>query len=166
MPILSTNERAASWIAYFIPCRASQRCHRTSALFVGKVSQLWQFGTWEDKGVGRSWLARASVVMMSATMLVLSACGAGNASVPKTTPGVTPIGNAGTLIPGVLKWGEDSTGGMPYIAPKDLKQARCGRGLGFQVDIASRNWEAMNVTQQPTQCTLIRLATGSLSILV
>ena len=24
-----------------------------------------------------------------------------------------------TLIPGQFKWGEDSTGGMPYIVPKD-----------------------------------------------
>jgi len=100
----------------------------------------------------RSWLARASVVMMSATLLVLSACGAGNASTPKTTPGTTPIGNAGTLLPGVIKWGEDSTGGMPYIAPKDANNPNAA-DYGFEADIATAMAKLMNVTQQPTQIT-------------
>ena len=104
------------------------------------------------RGIHRSWLARASLVMMSATLLVLSACGAGNASTPKTTPGTTPIGNAGTLIPGVIKWGEDSTGGMPYIAPKDANNPNAA-DYGFEVDIATAMGKLMNVTQQPTQIT-------------
>src|SRR6185437_2798353 len=104
-------------------------------------------------GTGRrSWLARASVVMMSATLLVLSACGAGNASTPKTTPGTTPIGNAGTLSPGVIKWGEDSTGGMPYIAPKDAANPNAA-DYGFEVDVANAMAKLMGATQQPTQIT-------------
>ncbi|MGE5334745.1 MAG: substrate-binding periplasmic protein [Nitrososphaerota archaeon] len=105
------------------------------------------------KGRRRSWLARASVVLMSATLLVLSACGAGNTSTTtKSTPGVTPIGNAGTLLPGVIKWGEDSTGGMPYIAPKDANNPNADN-YGFEVDIANAMSKLMNVTQQPTQIT-------------
>jgi polar amino acid transport system substrate-binding protein len=104
------------------------------------------------RGSTRSWVARASLVLMSATMLVLSACGAGNVSTPKATPGLTPIGNAGTLIPGVIKWGEDSTGGMPYIAPKDANNPGAA-DYGFEVDIATEMAKLMNVTQQPTQIT-------------
>jgi ABC-type amino acid transport substrate-binding protein len=104
------------------------------------------------RGIRRSWMARASVVFMSAALLVLSACGAGNASAPKATPGITPIGNAGTLIPGVIKWGEDSTGGMPYIAPKDANNPGADY-YGYEVDIATAMAKAMNVTQQPTQIT-------------
>jgi ABC-type amino acid transport substrate-binding protein len=100
----------------------------------------------------RSWLVRASAVLMGASLLVLSACGAGNASTPKSTPGVTPIGNAGTLIPGVIKWGEDSTGGMPYIAPKDAANPNAD-DYGYEVDIALAIGKAMGVTQQPTQIT-------------
>jgi ABC-type amino acid transport substrate-binding protein len=101
----------------------------------------------------RSWLARVSLVLMSATLLALSACGAGNTSATQnTTPGVTPIGNAGTLIPGTIKWGEDSTGGMPYIAPKDANNPNAD-DYGFEVDIATAMAKLMNVTQQPTQIT-------------
>lgn len=104
-------------------------------------------------GKRRSWVARTSLVMMSAVMLVLSACGAGNTSTTqKTTPGTTPIGNAGTLLPGVIKWGEDSTGGMPYIAPKDANNPNAAN-YGFEVDIATAMAKLMNVTQQPTQIT-------------
>ena len=106
-------------------------------------------------------MARASVVLMSATMLVLSACGAGNASVPKTTPGVTPIGNAGTLIPGVFKWGEDSTGGMPYIAPKDANNPNAD-DYGFEVDIANAMAKADECHPAADADHLVRLATGSL----
>ena len=101
----------------------------------------------------RSWMARVSLVLMSATLLVLSACGAGNTSATQNkTPGVTPIGNAGTLIPGTIKWGEDSTGGMPYIAPKDANNPGAD-DYGFEVDIATAMAKLMNVTQQPTQIT-------------
>ena len=101
----------------------------------------------------RSVLARISLVVVSATMLALSACGAGNSSATQNkTPGVTPIGNAGTLIPGVIKWGEDSTGGMPYIAPKDANNPGAD-DYGFEVDIANAMAKLMNVTQQPTQIT-------------
>ena len=111
----------------------------------------------------RSLLARVSLVVVSATMLALSACGAGNTSATQNkTPGVTPIGNAGTLIPGVLKWGEDSTGGMPYIAPKDANNPGAD-DYGFEVDIALAMSKLMNVTQQPTQITWSDWPQGLLS---
>src|SRR5580765_3627369 len=95
------------------------------------------------RGTRRSWLARASVALMSASLLVLSACGAGNARTPKATPGITPIGNAGTILPGTIKWGEDSTGGMPYIAPKDANNPNAAN-YGFEVDIATAMAKLMN----------------------
>jgi polar amino acid transport system substrate-binding protein len=91
--------------------------------------------------------------LVGALTLVLSACG-GNVSTPTSTGGSGPvaIGNAGLLIPGKLQWGEDSTGGMPYITPKDSLNPG-GAYYGFEVDFASSMAKLMNVQQQPTQIT-------------
>jgi ABC-type amino acid transport substrate-binding protein len=82
--------------------------------------------------------------------LLLSACGAGNSSTPGTASATQTVGHAGTLLPGVLKWGEDSTGGMPYIAPKDANNPNAPY-YGFEVDIANAMASLMGVQQQPTQ---------------
>lgn len=99
-----------------------------------------------------SWILRAATTSLAALVLILSACGAGNVSTPKSTPGAVHIGNAGTLIPGVFKWGEDSTGGMPYIVPKDANNPNASY-YGFEVDIATAMAKLMNVQEQPTQIT-------------
>jgi ABC-type amino acid transport substrate-binding protein len=94
-------------------------------------------------------------LLVSVLALALSACGAGNVSSSSqstASPGATPIGNAGTLIPGVIKWGEDSTGGMPYIAPKDAANPNADY-YGFEVDVANAMATLMNTQQQPTQIT-------------
>src|SRR5574340_1170729 len=86
-----------------------------------------------------------------ALAIVLAGCGAGNATTPKTG-GATTVGNAGTLIPGTFKWGEDSTGGMPYIVPKDANNPGADY-YGFEVDIAQAMAKLMGDTEQPTQIT-------------
>lgn len=97
------------------------------------------------------WLPRAIVTIAAALTLVLAGCGAGNVAAP--TPAATAtIGHAGTLIPGVLKWGEDSTGGMPYIVPKDANNPNADY-YGYEVDIANAMVKLMGITQQPTQIT-------------
>ncbi len=89
-----------------------------------------------------------------ALSLLLSACGSGNATTPATsnTPGTVSVGHAGTLIPGVFKWGEDSTGGMPYIVPKDTNNPNAPY-YGYEVDIANAMAKLMGIQQQPTQIT-------------
>lgn len=102
----------------------------------------------------RSWYPRAAAAILGALALVLSACG-GNVTTPNTSTGGTgpvAIGSAGLLLPGKLQWGEDSTGGMPYITPKDSLNGG-GPYYGFEVDIASSIARLMNVQQQPTQIT-------------
>lgn len=94
-------------------------------------------------------LVALAAPMLTATLL-LSACGAGNSSATNT--GAQTVGHAGTLIPGVLKWGEDSTGGMPYIGPKDANNPNAAY-YGFEVDIATQMAKLMGVQQQPTQIT-------------
>ncbi|HLZ25119.1 MAG TPA: ABC transporter substrate-binding protein [Ktedonobacterales bacterium] len=98
------------------------------------------------------WTLRTCAVFIAMFVLVLSACGSGNVSTPKSTPGAVHIGNAGTLIPGMIKWGEDSTGGMPYIVPKDANNPNAAY-YGFEYDIANAMAKLMNVQQQPTQIT-------------
>lgn len=102
-------------------------------------------------GKTRKLVALAAPVL-TATLL-LSACGAGNTSTPQgNTSGTQTVGHAGTLIPGVLKWGADSTGGMPYIVPKDANNPNAAN-YGFEVDIATQMAKLMGVTQQPVQVT-------------
>ncbi|WIG61781.1 MAG: hypothetical protein OJF49_004529 [Ktedonobacterales bacterium] len=98
------------------------------------------------------WTIRGALMAVLSVSLVLSACGAGNTSSTNTNTGPTKIGNAGTLIPGVFKWGEDSTGGMPYIAPKDANNPNADY-YGFEVDIANAMANLMGIQQQPTQIT-------------
>jgi len=99
----------------------------------------------------RSWRYWLGALALAGLALVLTACGAGNAATPQAT-GTVAIGHAGTLIPGVFKWGEDSTGGMPYIAPKDAANPNAA-DYGFEVDIANAMAKLMGATQQPTQIT-------------
>lgn len=88
-----------------------------------------------------------------ALAMLLSACGTGNASTPtNSTPGTVSIGHAGTLIPGTFKWGEDSTGGMPYIVPKDANNPNAAY-YGYEVDIAVQMAKLMGIQEQPTQIT-------------
>ena len=97
-------------------------------------------------------LATLAAPVLTATLL-LSACGAGNTTTPTgNTSGTQTVGHAGTLIPGVFKWGEDSTGGMPYIVPKDANNPSADY-YGYEVDIAAQMAKLMGVTQQPTQIT-------------
>jgi polar amino acid transport system substrate-binding protein len=104
-------------------------------------------------GRGLSWQLRLAGAALAALALLVSACGAGNApTTGNTTPGTVQVGNAGLLTPGVLKWGEDSTGGMPYIVPKDDNNPGSDY-YGFEVDIANGFAGVMNVAQQPTQIT-------------
>jgi polar amino acid transport system substrate-binding protein len=90
--------------------------------------------------------------------VVLSACGPGNAPTTSATGTAKPIGNAGTLIPSVFKWGEDSTGGMPYIAPADANNPKDPSNpnkdyYGFEVDVNVAMAQLMGTTQEPTQIT-------------
>jgi polar amino acid transport system substrate-binding protein len=84
-----------------------------------------------------------------ALTLLLSACGAGNTG---NSTGATSIGHAGTLIPGQFKWGADSTGGMPYIVPKDANNTKADY-YGYEVDIATEMANLMGAKQVPTQIT-------------
>src|SRR5262245_34263890 len=95
---------------------------------------------------------QGAVVLLTSLVLTLSACG-GNVSTPaQSTNGPVTIGDAGTLLPGVIKWGEDSTGGMPYIAPKDAANPSAP-DYGFEVDVANAMAKLMGATQEPTQIT-------------
>jgi polar amino acid transport system substrate-binding protein len=88
-----------------------------------------------------------------ALALLLSACG-GNVTTGTggSTPGAVVIGNRGTLLPGVLSWGEDSTGGMPYIVPGDASNPGV-QYYGFEVDIANAMTKLMGLANQPSQIT-------------
>lgn len=99
----------------------------------------------------RHWLPRALVALAGATVLVLAGCGAGNVTTPHVSATAT-IGHSGTLIPGTLSWGEDSTGGMPYIVPKDANNPGADY-YGFEVDITKAMGQLMGVTTVPTQIT-------------
>jgi polar amino acid transport system substrate-binding protein len=93
--------------------------------------------------------------------VVLSACGAGNAPTTSNstrTPGTVQIGHDGTLIPGVFKWGEDSTGGMPYIVPADANNPKDPNNpnkdyYGYEVDITVAMANLMGIRAEPTQIT-------------
>lgn len=98
------------------------------------------------------WPWHAAAAMVLSLMVVLSACGAGNVQTTTKNTGPVKIGNAGLLTPGVLKWGEDSTGGMPYIAPKDSLNPNADY-YGFEVDVAKAMAQLMGVQEQPTQIT-------------
>lgn len=99
----------------------------------------------------RRWLLRAVVALAGTLTLVLAGCGAGNAATPTPAASAT-IGHAGTLIPGTLKWGEDSTGGMPYIVPGDTANPGVPY-YGYEVDISNAMGKLMGLTFQPTQIT-------------
>ncbi len=95
---------------------------------------------------------QGATILLSLLVLALSACGGNVSTSTQATNGPVKIGNAGTILPGVIKWGEDSTGGMPYIAPKDAANPNAP-DYGFEVDIANAMAKLMNVQQQPTQIT-------------
>jgi len=105
--------------------------HSSSALVT--TLRRWRFGV----------LASALLTLT----LIMSACG--NTT---TATGPTKIGNAGLLQPGVMKWGEDSTGGMPYIAPKDSSNPTAPF-YGYEYDLAGQMAKLLGVTQAPTQVT-------------
>lgn len=97
------------------------------------------------------WRLRLIPVALTVLTLLLSACG-GNASTSTTaTAGPVQIGNAGTLIPGTLKWGSDYTGGMPYIVQGDANNHV--PFYGFEVDIAAHFGQLMQVSPQQVQVT-------------
>lgn len=100
-----------------------------------------------------SWTLRVAGIGLAALVLILSACGTGNVSAnnPSSTATVQ-IGHDGTMIPGTFKWGEDSTGGMPYIVPKDANNTGAPY-YGFEVDIANAMAKLMGIQEQPTQIT-------------
>ncbi len=77
----------------------------------------------------------------------------------KGTQTPATVGNAGLLRAGVFQWGNDSTGGMPYIVPKDDNN-KTGDYYGFEVDIANAMAKLMNVQSAPDADHLVRLATG------
>jgi ABC-type amino acid transport substrate-binding protein len=95
---------------------------------------------------------RALMALVGVAALLLTGCGAGNASTAQGTQTPATVGNAGLLRPGVFKWGNDSTGGMPYIVPKDDNNKN-GDYYGFEVDIANQIAKLMNVQSAPTQIT-------------
>src|SRR5579863_1021577 len=67
---------------------------------------------------------------------LLTACG-GNVGAPPTvvsSPGATPIGNAGFMTQGKMMWGADYVGGAPYIF-KDPSNPN--NLIGFEVEIAT-----------------------------
>jgi len=101
----------------------------------------------------RRWRWQAATSVLLALVFVLSACGTGNASTGNggATTGYTHIGNAGLLQPGVLKWGEDDTGGMPYTQGK--VPGTNAQYSGYEIDIANAMAKLMGVQQQPTQIT-------------
>src|SRR5258708_9432310 len=101
-----------------------------------------------ERRSGRYWVGALALTGLA---LVVTACGAGNAATQQAT-GAVAIGHAGTLVRGVFKWGEDSTGGMPYIARKGAANPNAA-DYGFEVDIALAMSKLMGITQQPTQIT-------------
>jgi len=108
-----------------------------------------------------SWRLRAVATLAAVLTVLLSACGAGNASTASSatqTPGQVVIGHDGTLIPGVLKWGADSSGGMPYIVPADANNPKTSGNpskdyYGFEWDIANKMAALMQIQQQFVQIT-------------
>jgi polar amino acid transport system substrate-binding protein len=103
----------------------------------------------------RRWSFQGALAMLAVLTMVLSACGTGNATVsntPSSGSSLISIDHGTTLIPGQFKWGEDSTGGMPYIVPKDSSNPAAPY-YGFEVDIANAMAKLMGITQVPTQIT-------------
>ena len=102
------------------------------------------------------WLFRGALPCLAVLTMVLSACGAGNATGSKSTStggaNLIPIQKATTLTPGEFKWGEDSTGGMPYIVPKDNNNSGAPY-YGFEVDLANAMAKLMGINEVPTQIT-------------
>ena len=95
---------------------------------------------------------RALVALVGVLALTLAGCG-GNVSTGGSgaqTPAT--VGHDGLLRADVFQWGNDSTGGMPYIVPKDDNNKN-GDYYGFEVDIANEIAKLMNVRSAPTQIT-------------
>ena len=83
---------------------------------------------------------------------LLAACG-GNVSTTTgggatPTPGMTPIGNAGLKVPGVLQWGADFVSGAPYVF-KDPKNPN--NLIGFEVEIMQAVADLMGTTQRQVE---------------
>lgn len=98
------------------------------------------------------WTLRVVGLTLTVFVLVLSACGGNVSSNTPSSTATVQIGHDGTLLPGVFKWGADSTGGMPYIVPKDANNPSAAY-YGFEVDIASAMAQLMGIQEQPTQIT-------------
>src|SRR5215469_1845016 len=107
------------------------------------------------RSLTRRWSFRGALAILAMLSMVLSACGTGNATGGNNSSGgstLIPIQKATTLIPGQFKWGEDSTGGMPYIVPKDSSNPNADY-YGFEVDITNAMAKLMGISQVPTQIT-------------
>jgi ABC-type amino acid transport substrate-binding protein len=95
---------------------------------------------------------RAMMALVGVAALLLAGCGGNVSSGTQGTQTPATVGNAGLLRPGSFQWGNDSTGGMPYIVPKDDNNKN-GDYYGFEVDIANQIAKLMNVQSVPTQIT-------------
>ena len=102
---------------------------------------------------------RALVTLVGMLALMLAGCGGNVSTGTQGTQTPATVGNAGLLRAGVFQWGNDSTGGMPYIVPKDDNNKN-GDYYGFEVDIANAMAKLMNVQSAPDADHLVRLATG------
>src|SRR5579875_538927 len=89
------------------------------------------------------WRIGAFVSCLFVLTLIVSACGNTSANTTAAT---------GFLHPGVMAWGEDSTGGMPYIAPKDSSNPNAPF-YGYEYDLANAMAKMLGVKNQPTQVT-------------
>lgn len=94
---------------------------------------------------------------------LLAACG-GNVSTGTasggSTPGVTPIGSKGLLVPGKLQWGSDFTDGAPYVF-KD--PANPNNLVGFEVEVADAIAKLMGITQHQVETDYAKLEQSLLS---
>ncbi len=89
-------------------------------------------------------VASALVVLL----LALSGCSAGASTTGGTTSLQTLPKLTGTLKPGEFLWGEDATGGAPYVFQDPEKLSS---DIGFEVDIANAMAKLLGVKQQWVQ---------------
>jgi polar amino acid transport system substrate-binding protein len=92
------------------------------------------------------------MALVGVAALMLAGCGGNVSTGTQGTATAATVGNQGLLRPGSFQWGNDSTGGMPYIVPKDDNNKN-GDYYGFEVDIANQIAKLMNVQSVPTQIT-------------